>query len=168
MSEYVYLKGKASWVKHTKPDRKYVREDGTGGFWDFVLYPDAESLEKVRELQAEGVKNVIKKDEDGYYVRFRRPEYIWQKGKLVEMHPPLVVNIDGSPLGDDLVGNGSDVTAKIEVYKHKTPNGGKAKAARWMSLRVDNLVPYAGRREPDPYQQGVKGLDKVLPTQPAF
>lgn len=143
-TEYIFLKGKGSWVNPTK-----INEWGKR---TMVLHPDSESLDVVRALQSEGVKNVIGKDDDGYYVRLARPANITIKGKITGMEPPTV--FDGSkplpgggyaPLPSDVyIGNGSDVIVKMEVYTHNIPGqkGKKAKAMRWNSIRVDNLIEY--------------------------
>jgi len=129
----LFLKGKFKWANLVKPDKF--------GNWKIVLYPDNEGLDKIRELQAKGLKNVIGKDDDGYYVTFRRPENKKVAGELRGFTPPLVLREDGS-VCTDLVGNGSDGYVKIEVYDYKPPIGQPAKAARLVSVRVDNLVPY--------------------------
>jgi hypothetical protein len=143
LSDVLFLKGKAKWVTTTKTNE--------WGKWTMVLYPNPESLELIRELQGQGVKNVIKKDEDGYYVRLSRNNEFKFNGKIKGNTPPVV--FDGSrPLPDGgyaivqgLVGNGSDVTVKMEVYSHRVPGspGKMAKAMRWESVRVDTLVPYS-------------------------
>lgn len=144
-SEYIYLKGKGSWIR--------PHQLNEWGKWAMVLHPDNEGLEIIRNLQAEGVKNEIKKDDDGWHVRLGRPGEITVKGVKRGMKPPMVW--DGSrPLPDGqgfmpfppdkLIGNGSDVVVKMEVYSHgvKGSPGKKAKAMRWESVRVDNLIPY--------------------------
>ena len=133
-SEYIYLKGKISWVKYITPNQ--------WDKWALTLHPDQESLEKVRDLQSEGLKNIVKKDDDGYFVSFSRPTTREIKGKLVGLTPPVVTDKEGIPMEGLAIGNGSDGTVKLEVYSHKTPNGGSAKAARWDALRVDNLIPF--------------------------
>jgi hypothetical protein len=150
-SEYVYLKGKAKWFRHTRPDE--------WGNWKHDIYLDDASVDLIRELQltkggVSGIKNVLKKDEDGYYMSLRRPTQKIMKGKVVGFQPPEVLDgattlPDGSnpPLRDTTVGNGSDITTKCMVYQHPTPGGGQARAMRWESTRIDNLVPYEGRSE---------------------
>lgn len=134
-NEFIYFKGKALWVRAVVPD-KY-------GFWSLVLYPDTESLDKIRELQAEGVKNVLKKDEEGYYIRIKRPvSKETRDGRVLSFTPPVVVDSEGKPTDGTKIGNGSDLSIKMEVYVHPTPNGGKAKAMRMDSIRVDNLIPF--------------------------
>lgn len=137
-TETIYLKGKAKWVRNTQPNE--------WGKWAMTLYPDPESLEKFRELQAQGLKNVIKKDDDGYNFSITRPTQKQYGNRIQGFAPPKVMDKDGQDLGNTRIGNGSDVTVKLEVYEHKTPTG-KAKAARWEALRVDNLVPYEPPRD---------------------
>jgi hypothetical protein len=154
-SEDVYLQGKVSWVKYVTPDPMYNK-------WSLTLHPTPESLEKIRELQAEGVKNLVKKDEDGYYVSFSRPTERKMKGKIIGMTPPVVLNKEGIPLEGVAIGNGSDGTVKLEVYSHGTPSGGKAKAARWAGLKLDNLIPFNKDTDfPDPaMKEQAEGLDE--------
>lgn len=156
-SEDVYLKGKVSWVKYITPDPMYNK-------WSVTLHPDADSLEKIRELQAEGVKNVLKKDEDGWYLSFSRPATRTIKGKIVGMTPPVVQNAEGVPLDGVAIGNGSDGTVKLETYMHNTPSGKKAKAARWAGLRIDNLIPF--NKETDYPSAEVKEQTEGLDEQP--
>lgn len=136
---YVYIQGKASWFRHNTPNKwnKYSTQ----------IHPDAKGLELIRDLQAQGVKNTLKKDADGYYANFSRPvTKETSTGKVWAFQPPKVFDRDGNVF-DGNVGNGSDVTLKIEVYEHGTPGGGKAKAVRWESARIDNLVPFESNRD---------------------
>jgi hypothetical protein len=133
-TEIVYIQGKASWFRAKQPNQwnKYSVQ----------IHPNAEGLEKIRELQSRGLKNTIKKDDDGYFVNFTRPvskEY--KTGKIQTFAPPTVTDKDGN-IFEGQVGNGSDVTLKLEVYEHATPAGGRAVAARWASARIDTLVPF--------------------------
>ena len=155
-SEDVYVKGKISWVRHITPN-KWDK-------WSVTLHPDAESLEKIRDLQSEGIKNVIKKDDDGYYVAFSRPTTIeLRKGQVTGVTPPVVTHVDGTPMEGVAIGNGSDGIVKLEVYTHPTPNGGRAKAARWAALRIDNLIPFNTETQ---YTEGEKELVSGLKEQP--
>lgn len=160
---YEFFQGKAKWVKHFKPN--------PWGKWAFSLYPNNAGLERLRELQAEGIKNTLRKDEDGYYMNISRPTEITVGGKRVGLHGPAIYVKDWeTPLADgQMVGNGSDVTAKIEVYGGTSKaTGNKYKAIRWESMRVDNLVPYEMDRDQDQYdRQMTEGL-KEQPDQPLF
>lgn len=142
MTEFVYLKGKAKWFKHLKPEE--FRGKTT---WKHTIYLDDESLEKVRDLQSQGIKNVLKKDEDGYYTSFSRPtKMVWTdktsgERKTSILEPPIVRLKNGNAQLTESVGNGSVIETKLEVYSHGVPGGGKAKAARWLASRIDSLVP---------------------------
>jgi hypothetical protein len=139
------------------------------GKYTAMIYPlPGEDLEKVRELAAKGVKNMIKKDDDGYYVTYSRPsEKTDKNGRKFGLAPVEIMLKDGSPfLGN--VGNGSDGTLKLEVYQHSTPSGSKTYAARLMAIRVDELVPYEPNRDMQKDQlMAVEGL-QFSPAQPNF
>lgn len=155
-TEYVYLQGKAKWARLAQPD--------PWGNWKITLYLTPDSYNKMNELKMEGVKNTIRKDEDGYHVVLRRPQQKMMKGKVIGLAPPEVINPDQTPLRDMLIGNGSDVTVKLEVYEHGTPSGGKAKAARLMGVRVDNLVPFVVTRDfEEDQEKSIRGLNEQPP-----
>lgn len=138
-TEFIQVAGKLSWVKAQAPNQ--------WGKWTVQLHPTPESLEKIRDLQAEGLKNIIKKDDDGYYVNFSRPTSVTIQGKVRGLEPPRILDKDGTPSPHMNIGNGSDGVVQLEVYSHKTPGGGTAKAARWDSVRVDNLIPFDNGRD---------------------
>ena len=139
-TEIVYIQGKISWSKRLfYPDEKYQK-------YSVMIHPNPEGLEKIRELQTKGLKNILKKDDDGYYTTFSRPT-VRKYGAVVKaFEAPAVVDKDGKPIGD-VVGNGTDATLKLEVYEHGTPGGGKANAARLVSVRIDNLVEFDPKRD---------------------
>lgn len=173
MTEMVYVKGKVKWFRHTAPETFKGKSS-----WKHTIYPDQASLDIIRDLQAQGLKNVLKKDEDGYYINFSRPTEILRAGSRVGLDPPLVILSDGKTNYNDKVGNGSDVTTKLEVYQHGTPTGGKAKAARWLSSRIDNLIPYSNVSNTDKFDKtqhfdayearAMKGLAEQPPQSPGF
>lgn len=147
----VYFQGKAKWARLIRPDDKFNK-------WSIQLYLNPESLEKLRELQAEGVKNPIKKDEDGYFANFSCPVNKLMRGKVVAFTAPKVVDKDGVPY-EKQIGNGSDVTIKCEKYTHGTPTGGKAAAIRLKAVRIDNLVEFEQERDfTDNEKEAVAGL----------
>lgn len=165
-TEFAYIKGKASWI--------FLKNVSDFSDWRITLHLDAEQVNKVLDLQTQGVKNQLKKDDDGYYVRFRRPTEIKFKDKItglertIAMKPPevVIINDQGEPeIFDGFIGAGSDVEVKLEVYQHGTPGGGKAKAARLLGVRVDHLVPYTKENWTDETTRAVKGLieDKPKP-----
>ena len=133
-TEYVYIQGKVSWVKN-KTTNKWNK-------YSVQIHPNPEGLEIVRDLQAAGLKNNLKKDDDGYFVNFTRPaSKEFKSGKIQTYAPPELFDAEGKRY-EGGVGNGSDATLKIEVYEHDTPGGGKAKAARWVSARIDHQIPW--------------------------
>ena len=165
---FEYLQGKAKWAKLVTPDTMY-------SCWGLQLYLNQESYEKFLKLKEpkgdiQGILNVIKKDDDGCYVSLRRPTSKLVKGKVVGFNPPEV--LDGNNLGPDgvplplrnaLLGNGSDVTCKIEVYTYKKPghNAGRGTAIRLSSVRVDVLVPFeTGRDFDDRQEKSIRGLSE--------
>lgn len=133
-SELIDVQGKVKYI-HAVNFNKYDK-------WSIVIYPTGPSLEIIRDLQAQGIKNVMKKDDDGYFIQFSREPTKLIRGKVVAFPAPKVLGPDGKPMDGLKVGRTSDVTVRLEVYPHGTPNGGKAKASRWDSVRVDNLVPW--------------------------
>lgn len=153
-SKDVFIKGKCKWARLDKLN-KY-------GKWSIVVYPISEDIEKLRELQAEGVKNVMKKDDDGYYMTFTRPPNITVRGIVKGMTPPQVMEADGKTPLRNLIGNGSDVTVKLQAYKHNVPTaapGTKATAIRLEAVRVDNLVPFEMNRDfQEDEQEQVSGV----------
>jgi hypothetical protein len=162
-----YLSGKCRYFRYRQPDKF--------GKWGLDLYPDAPSLEKIRKLMEEGIKNHLKKDDDGYYMHFGRPTEIKLRTGQTKGVPPITV-LDGSKTGSDgrpmplhhdiMVGNGSDVIVKLNIYGGDAPSGfGTYTACRVESVLVTNLIPYSGVREFDADQaKSVDGLlDQVEP-----
>lgn len=138
-TKIIELEGKGRWF-HVLQTNKY-------GKWSIEFFPNPESLEILRGLQAEGMKNVLKKDEDGYFIRFSREPSKKIKGVTVEFAPPIVMDKDGQKIsGNKTFGNGSDVILALEVYSHATPSGGRAKAARMKGVKFINEVPYTNEQ----------------------
>lgn len=135
-ARFEYVQGKLSWVRVVRPDVQY-------DCWVATIHPTPESLDKIRDWQSEGMKNVLKKDEDGYFTKFRCPVSRQRKdGTTWTFTAPVVVDADGRPMDGSIIGDGSDGTLKLEVYEHGTPGGGKAIAARLVGVKVESLVPF--------------------------
>jgi len=156
-AEFIDVKGKISWL-YAVGFNKYDK-------WSVTLHPDTASLEVIRDLQAQGIKNQMKKDDDGYYIQFSREPTKMIKGKVVAFAQPKVIDKDGVPIDGSRIGNGSDATVRLEVYQHGTPNGGKAKAARFDSIRIDNYIPYSPDRDlkSDEEKKAVESLKNSPP-----
>lgn len=158
MSDYIWLQGKAKWAKLSAPD-KY-------GNWSIQVYPTPKSLEEFRALKEKrNLLNQEKRDDDGSYFIFRRPTQKMMRGKVVGFAPPEVLKADGeSPLRESIIGNGSDVTVKVEVYGYTPPGASKQSyATRLNSVRVDNLVPFSNTSFDPDQQQLVAGMSDQPP-----
>lgn len=130
-----FFKGKAKWAHLVKPDPKFPDA------WSMQFYPDAESMDRINKLKSgkPAILNEVKKDEDGYYVKLRRPVQKNIRGVLTPLGAPIVTKADNTILTDVWVGNGSDVTVGCEVYTYRKGDG---LAIRLKTVRVDNLVPF--------------------------
>jgi hypothetical protein len=162
--EYIYLQGKTKWFRHDHPDQY--------GKWKHVLYfnPDTDTFKKITDLkEKKGILNVLKKDEDGYNMTFTRPTQKTYQGKVQGFAPPEIIDANGIPLRNVNVGNGSDVTTKIYVYPYKSPGTTEQKwATRWESSRIDNLVPFDGKRDFDEDTEKLVRNLEGQPPQPGF
>ena len=115
------------------------------GKWSIQFYPDTDSLEHLRDLQAQGIKNVMKKDEEGYNIQISRPPSIeFQKGVATPVTAPKVRDKDKNPIDGRSVGDGSDAIVTVELYSYKVPNSERrGKAIRFYGLTINELVPKA-------------------------
>lgn len=154
--EEVFIKGKIKWCKHLRPDDLYPP-----GKWSVVMYIEGEDLEKVRQWQADGIKNAVKKDEDGWYITLSRKVSILVKGHERGLEPPKVIDKEGKPI-TELVGNGSDGIAKCVLWSFNPMPGISGKALRWEALRVDNLVPFDSNKD---YPDGGESI-RTLKNEP--
>lgn len=133
-TEIYYWSGKVNWAKVYKPDEKYKN-------YTVDFYPDNPD-----EIPASGLTLEAKTNEDGVYFRIKRPVEKIIKDELVHFGPPKVflntgeVDENGVPKVEPftkLIGNGSRVTLKVQVY-----TAGKFVGHRLESVRVDEHVPY--------------------------
>jgi len=130
-----YFSGIAKWAKVQEPQDNF---DKTGKEYSIDLYLNPESLALFQESE---LRIKLYEDEDGKYVKFRRPETKIIKEEAVELGKPKVMLNDGTEI-DDLVGNGSEVVCKVSVYDTRMGKGHQLEA-----VRVDNLVEYTGEPE---------------------
>lgn len=145
MAEYVTIEGALKWCKvdPSNPEPPFGAE--RSGKWSTVIYPSKDAVEMIRDLQSQGLKNVLKKDEDGYFVKFSRPCEKWKENKatgefeLVNKLTP--VKVSGAEPKE--IGNGSLASIKLEVYEHGVPGSStrKAKAARLFAVDITRLTP---------------------------
>jgi len=128
----VYLQGKILWANSVFNKDTKFDEDGV---WKATVALDDPSLDV---LSNSGLRLQVKETEDGNVVNFRRKCVSVFKGERVTMDPIDVVDADGNKLTGG-IGNGSDVTVKVEVYTSKFGMGHRLEA-----VRVDTLIPYEG------------------------
>lgn len=135
--ELIKFKGKGTWFQ--------VTDINKFGNWSMNLYPDADSLERLRALT---LKNVFKKDDDGYYMQISRQTQIeFTKGVVTMVTPVKLKMKDGSPV-TERIGDGSDVEVTCALRKFKVPNSERyGNAIRLYGITVENLVPAAPRTE---------------------
>lgn len=124
--------GTCKWAKVMKPDEEYEN-------YQLPLYLDKESMEL---FQDSGCQLKVKSDEDGEFVTFKRNVVDYNpntKAREEIGRPGLkIVNAEGE-LEDysGLIGNGSEVTAQVQVYDSR--NG---KGHRLIGVVVNKLVEY--------------------------
>lgn len=138
MTKTYYVTGPCKWAKIKTPD-DYKGDKR----WKVNVYLNKETKKTVKET---GVPFKIKEDEDGEYVCFSRPVEKMHKEELKTFEPPKVFDTDLNEI-DDLIGNGSVVTAKISVF-----DTAKGPGHRLEALRVESLVHY---EEPETDQDSV-------------
>jgi hypothetical protein len=162
-SRDIILKGKISWHNLVLPDDDQALK--------CTIYPTAESLAEINKLKEEGLLNVLRKDEEGYNMTFKRVLVKKIRGKDVHFGPLIVLDKNGVPTEGMGIGHGSDVTLKLQVYEYNRPIGqgkGKGIAARLEAVRIDNLIPYVRDRDMNTLQvRQSKGLVEAAP-EPIF
>lgn len=152
-TEHIVFKGKCKWFRPNAINN--------WGKWSHQLYLDGAELERFRNL---GLKNKLSNDEDGWYTTFSRPnqkEVISKYGerRVIAFNAPQVIDKDGQPCQHVQVGNGSDISTTIEVYTY-TFAGKPGKACRWLSSRIDNLIPFVNEERTPEEAKAVAALVK--------
>ena len=162
-NKIVYLKGKAKFLRPffcdtgdnlPEGDLKKKLQSTEGQYNALIVLPftnrdDAEEHLNELGIPTDGMMgNLLKrqKQEDGsveIVYKITRPHMNFSFKENPLMGPPKVVDADGNDWDPEvLIGNGSDLTVKLNVWI-----GTKAKQVRWDGLRVDALVEYSGKSE---------------------
>lgn len=125
----IYLTGEGKWcrVHESQMDTKF------GEKFNMMFKPDEAS--KI-VLKASGSRVKPHEEEDGTWYRFSRDNKKEFKGELTTLGPPKVIDAENKPLSA-IIGNGSKLTVKLEIYDSKYGKGTRLEA-----IRVDELVPY--------------------------
>lgn len=169
-TEWFYFQGKGSWANRLSvPDMDYNGKP----CWSIKLHFTDKSHKEFLKLKEDGpdyrgIMNEVKEDQDGPFHVFKRPvtkewtDRSTGKKTTIQLQPPEIIDSEGKPWDGRGIGNGSDITVKVERYKHTIPfkKGAKGTAIRLVSVKVDNLIPY-DRKDFTPEQEhAVKGLDE--------
>ena len=144
MTKTYFFSGKCKWARLNIPDEKYKR-------YKINVYLDEASKKKFAES---GSMLEWRRDEDGEFITFGRPESKLMRGEIVKFGPPEIVDSNGVAL-EEYVGNGSDVTVKVSIYDY-TFGKKVGKGTRLEAVRVNNLVPYVKQDK-----SGAPATDKV-------
>lgn len=137
------IEGSLDWVK-CHPD--FPEEFDGKRSWSVIVHPTKDSLETVRDMQADGIKNVVKRgDAPGdYYVKFsRKCEKVNKAGKVQEkFEAPKVYLPDGSLFDNKkMLGNGCEGILDIDFYQGVTTKG-KYQVALLEAIRLTKVVYY--------------------------
>lgn len=132
----LFFTGKTKWCKVRKPDEKYDT-------YQCPLYLDASTENMYKDS---GIQLKVHEDQDGKYVVFKRKhvEFNAFKKEQVTNGPPEIKIKRAKEyvaFPDGLIGNGSLVTVKVEVYD--TPRRGPGtKGHRLIAVAVEDLIEY--------------------------
>jgi hypothetical protein len=148
------LRGKIRYAHQLgKLDYTFSTPQKPEGKWNCVLYPNSDSVAIIREMQDYGLANKLKKDDDGYFMQFSRPEFRTFKGVRKDFSPPIVRRAEGSAITPNTIGNGSDCEIILEIYKWKPPVGSKYNvAARLQEVIVHELIEYTPEKKDEDTQ----------------
>ena len=126
-----FFEGTCKWAK--------VRKVDDYGHFTIDLYPDKNSL---KLYKTSNMSIGVRTDEDGDFLRFKRPNIKVIKDEEVTFGPPKVTTSEGEIL-EGLIGNGSKVIVKVSEFG---PYNGRY-GHRLEEVRVTDLVVYEGAGE---------------------
>ena len=126
----IYLSGMCKWAKVHTPQNKY---ESTDKEWSINLYLDEVSK---KAFDMSGLQLKKKEDEEGTFITLRRDVTKVINGDTLTFMKPAVLDGEGQPV-TDMIGNGSEVTCKVDVF-----NTAKGMGHRLQAVRIDELEPY--------------------------
>lgn len=167
------IRGKSSYAMVYKPD-----EFKGNRFWKINLHMKDETFKTLKELGWQGKRkesNIDGCPED--YASFRRDCVKKFGNKEEKFLPPTVLDKDGNKLvwyqktadgyeqyGDDiLIGNGSEVELKVEIYQTKHFGAG----VRLHEVKIIDLIEYVPEEEVDQKAEEAEVVEEEPETQPA-
>lgn len=119
-----YFSGKVEWLTNQLKDWG----DGKPSKTSFSFFPKDD--ETRRNIAKTGIKNGIKENENGFYYRFYRSK------------PFDVIYQDKPWTGEPMIGNGSEVTIRLETTEKVNRKGNRYVMSDVSAIRIDKLVPY--------------------------
>lgn len=129
--------GECRWAKLDKADDKYNK-------YSIEVKLDEAA---VKLYDKAGCMGRPSKDGAGYYTFRRDPNgKVWKGKDQVPAGKPLVIFPDGTPC-HDLIGNGSKVTVKVDVYDYDN-SFGKGKGTRLEAVCINELIKYEKQTKP--------------------
>ena len=134
-TDIYYFSGTCKWAKVHESTPTY---DKKGMEWSISMYLDDNGW---AQFEKSGLELKVRTDDDGKFVNFKRPTKKLIKDELVEFESPIVVDANNMPV-TKLIGNGSEVIAKVSVYDTT-----KGKGHRFEGIRVVNLKEVGGTVE---------------------
>ena len=120
MATYFYT-GKCKWAKVHEPDKTYKKYS-----IDVLL-----DMDQYEALKATKIKNTGKPEDGKMWVTFR----------CNEADGPVTVIIDDKP-STEMIGNGSEVTIKVDIDSFTSAKWGNITRSRLEAVKVDRLVKY--------------------------
>lgn len=163
-TNYYNIRGFIKWAKAYEPD-EYLGVKR----WITNFYP-ADALE-MEKMKSSGLSLKIGKDEDGEFVRLRRPVKKEIKDDIVVFAPPKItglVNVsyvdqDGNPITSHNKGDGKEIHMRGEkvtlgnltegVINYSVYSTQKGNGHRWEGFRVTKLVEFNSEESIDPPEE---------------
>lgn len=122
----MYLQGKSYWARVHKPDEKFNR-------FTLDFYPNEASW---KAYKSSGLQLKERESEHGTYIKLGVPAArMTKKGDVIKA-TVAVLDSDDKPMTKN-IGNGSDVTVKIDIFDTE-----KGPGHRLLAVRADKLVEY--------------------------
>lgn len=151
----VFVKGKVYWPKIVGDGALHDNYDGDAREWSYEFEPEDTAflkehklLDRLKDLNDYADKLERRGEEEkaakvreqaagrGLYLNMRKPEYT-KDGKKND--PIRIYKEDNTPWGDELIGNGTSVDAKLRIVDY---GRGKKSGIYTTALRITDLVEY--------------------------
>jgi hypothetical protein len=136
-STTVYVRGRVFWPKIVGDGALHDNYEGTAREWSYEFEP-----EDISFLKEHGLLDRLKNRDDaknpdkGDFLVLKKPELDSNGEKNA---PIRIYTDDNEPWDDRLIGNGTEVDAKLRIMDW---GRGKKKSIYTSALRVRKLVPY--------------------------